>query len=122
MEDVSLGSGGIQRQSPQPAGFGWISLAGFGSRQQHIKADEAEREIRAQIEKAMAMGMHPTHIDSHMGVFFSRPDLFAAYLRVAHEYKLPFLAVRTPDAPPALSRCCPTKMSCSTPSSWLSPK
>jgi hypothetical protein len=69
---------------------------------QHIKADEAEREIRAQIEKAMSVGIHPTHIDSHMGVLFSRPDLFAAYVRVAHDFKLPFLAVRTADAPPAL--------------------
>ena len=69
---------------------------------QHIKADEAEREIRAQVEKAMSLGIHPTHIDSHMGVLFSRPDLFAAYVRVAHEFKLPFLAVRTADAPAAL--------------------
>jgi chitin disaccharide deacetylase len=69
---------------------------------QHIKADEAELEIRAQIEKAMSLGIHPTHVDSHMGVLFERPDLFAVYVKVAHEYKLPFLAVRTPDAPPAL--------------------
>jgi predicted glycoside hydrolase/deacetylase ChbG (UPF0249 family) len=67
---------------------------------QHIKADEAEHEIRAQMEKAMSLGIHPTHIDSHMGVLFSRPDLFAAYVRVAHEFKLPFLAGRTADAPP----------------------
>src|SRR5271165_2073508 len=57
-----------------------------------LKADEAEREIRAQIERAIAMGIHPTHLDSHMGALFSRPDLFAAYVKVAHEYKLPFLA------------------------------
>src|SRR5437763_5320341 len=44
---------------------------------QHIKADEAELEIRAQIEKAMSLGIHPTHVDSHMGVLFERPDLFA---------------------------------------------
>ena len=69
---------------------------------QHIRAEEAEREIRAQIEKAISMGIRPTHIDSHMGVLFSRPDLFAAYLKVAHEFKLPVLAVRTPDSPPAL--------------------
>jgi len=70
--------------------------------EQHIKAEEAEREIRAQIERALAMGIHPTHLDSHMGVLFSRPDLFAVYVKVAHEYKLPFLAERTPDAPPSL--------------------
>jgi hypothetical protein len=69
---------------------------------QHIKADEAEKEIRAQIEKAMAMGIHPTHVDSHMGEFFERPDLFAVYVKVAREYKLPFLAALTPNAPKEL--------------------
>lgn len=67
-----------------------------------LKPDEAEREIRAQIERAIAMGIHPTHLDSHMGVLFSRPDLFAVYVKVAHEYKLPFLAALTPDAPKEL--------------------
>ncbi|HEY6373772.1 MAG TPA: polysaccharide deacetylase family protein [Candidatus Sulfotelmatobacter sp.] len=68
-----------------------------------LKADEAEREIRAQVELAEAMGIHPTHLDSHMGTLFSRPDLFAVYVKVAHEYKLPFLAFIVPDTPKALS-------------------
>ena len=34
-----------------------------------------------------------------MGVLFSSPELFAAYVKVAHEYKLPLLAVRLSDAP-----------------------
>ena|SRR5579863_7355934 len=69
---------------------------------QHLKADEVEREIRAQVERALALGIHPTHLDSHMGTLFTRPDLFAIYVKVAHEYRLPFLAVRSPDAPPAI--------------------
>ncbi len=68
-----------------------------------LKADEAEREIRAQIERAIAMGIHPTHLDSHMGTLFSRPDLFAAYVKVAHEYKLPFLAFLAANMPPGIS-------------------
>jgi len=68
----------------------------------HVKAEDVEREIRAQVERALAMGIHPTHLDSHMGVLFERPDLFAAYVKVAHEYKLPFLAARTSDAHTAL--------------------
>jgi hypothetical protein len=64
----------------------------------HLKGDEVEREIRAQIEKSIAMGIHPTHLDSHMGVLFARPDLFAVYVKVAREYKLPFLALRFPGA------------------------
>jgi chitin disaccharide deacetylase len=68
-----------------------------------LKADETEREIRAQVERAIAMGIHPTHLDSHMGTLFSRPDLFAVYVKVAREYKLPFLAFLGPNTPTALS-------------------
>ena len=67
-----------------------------------LKADEVEREIRAQIAHANAMGIHPTHLDSHMGTLFARPDLFAVYVKVAHEHKLPFLAFLGPNTPPAL--------------------
>ena len=82
-----------------PSGYLWPEVE---PAIRNLKADEVEREIRAQIEHAIAMGIHPTHVDSHMGTLFSRPDLFAVYVKVAHEYKLPFLAVRTADAPPAL--------------------
>jgi predicted glycoside hydrolase/deacetylase ChbG (UPF0249 family) len=56
------------------------------------KIDEAERELRAQIDRAYAMGLKPTHVDSHMGALFSTPELFATYVKVARSYKLPFLA------------------------------
>jgi predicted glycoside hydrolase/deacetylase ChbG (UPF0249 family) len=82
-----------------PSGYLWPEVE---PAIRNLKADEVEREIRAQIEHAIAMGIHPTHVDSHMGTLFSRPDLFAVYVKVAHEYKLPFLAVRTADAPLAL--------------------
>jgi len=82
-----------------PSGYLWPES---GPAVQHIKADEAEREIRAQVEHAIAMGIHPTHLDSHMGVIFSRPDLVAVYVKVAHEYKLPFLGMLGPNATPAL--------------------
>jgi len=58
------------------------------------KPAEAEREIRAQVERALAVGIHPTHLDSHMGSLFSTPELIAAYIKVAHEYHVPFLVVR----------------------------
>ncbi len=69
---------------------------------QHEKLEEVEREIRAQVERARQMGIEPTHLDSHMGTLFQTPELFAAYVKVAHEYHLPFLAVRIPNAPPAM--------------------
>jgi chitin disaccharide deacetylase len=82
-----------------PSGYLWPDVE---PAVRNLKADQAEREIRAQIEHAIAMGIHPTHLDSHMGTLFARPDLFAVYIKVAREYKLPFLAVRTPDAPKEL--------------------
>lgn len=34
---------------------------------------EFEAEIRAQLDKALAMGIQPTHLDSHMGTCFQMP-------------------------------------------------
>jgi predicted glycoside hydrolase/deacetylase ChbG (UPF0249 family) len=50
---------------------------------------EVELEIRAQIEKAKAAGIVPTHLDSHMGTLYQNKALFDVFLRVAREYKLP---------------------------------
>lgn len=63
------------------------------------KPAEVEQEIRSQVERALAMGIHPTHLDTHMGTLFSTPAFFAAYVKIAHEYHLPFLV--TADAGPA---------------------
>jgi chitin disaccharide deacetylase len=57
------------------------------------KPAEVERELRAQIQRALAVGIRPTHLDSHMGALFSTPELFAAYVKVAREHRLPFLAL-----------------------------
>ena len=62
---------------------------------------EVERELRAQVERALAMGIHPTHLDSHMGSLFATPDLVATYIKVAHDYHLPFLALRS--VPPGMA-------------------
>ena len=63
------------------------------------KPAEAEREIRAQIDRALALGIRPTHLDSHMGSLFTTPELIATYVKVAREYRLPFLAVKNPNGP-----------------------
>ena len=56
------------------------------------KVAEVERELRAQVARAVALGIRPTHLDSHMGTLFGSPELIATYVKVAHEYRLPFLA------------------------------
>src|SRR5437763_4858789 len=51
----------------------------------HAKPEDAEREIRAQLEWAERLGIHPTHLDIHMGTLAARPELYQALIRVAHE-------------------------------------
>lgn len=59
---------------------------------------QVEKEIRAQIEQALAVGIKPSHIDTHMGTLYAHPDFTEAYLRVAEEYRIPAMAIElTPD-------------------------
>ena len=83
-----------------PAGTFWSDTAPVA---QHDKADQVEEELRAQVERAMAVGIHPTHLDTHMGSVLASPEIFAAYVKVAHDYHLPFLAVKIPGAERLLS-------------------
>jgi predicted glycoside hydrolase/deacetylase ChbG (UPF0249 family) len=61
------------------------------------KADvkEVEMEIRAQVERARAFGIQPTHLDSHMGTLYQSKALFEVFLKVAREYKLPVRVAKT---------------------------
>jgi chitin disaccharide deacetylase len=62
---------------------------------EHIDAKEVEIELRAQIERALAMGVRPTHLDSHQyRLIMNGKELFDTMLRVAHEYKLPVFVTR----------------------------
>src|SRR5215470_13454609 len=61
----------------------------------HIDPKDVETEIRAQIVRALAMGVKPTHLDSHQNrLFQTNKDLFEVILRVAHENHLPILIPR----------------------------
>ncbi len=62
---------------------------------EHINATEVEVELRAQIERALAMGVRPTHLDSHQyRLIMNGKELFDVMLRVAHQYKLPVFVTR----------------------------
>ena len=78
-----------------PGGTFWSDVPPVA---QHDKADQVELELRAQVERALAVGIHPTHLDTHMGSVLATPEIFAAYVKVAHDYHLPFLAVKFPGA------------------------
>jgi len=57
----------------------------------HAKAIEVESEIRAQIDRARAFGIKPTHLDSHMGTLYQNKTLFEVLLRVGRDNHLPVL-------------------------------
>jgi predicted glycoside hydrolase/deacetylase ChbG (UPF0249 family) len=56
------------------------------------KIEEVEKEIRAQIQKALDTGLRFVYIDSHMSSSGgkARPDIGALYPRLAREYRLLF--------------------------------
>jgi predicted glycoside hydrolase/deacetylase ChbG (UPF0249 family) len=56
---------------------------------QHAPAADVEKEIRAQIEKSIAMGYRPDHIDTHMGTLYGHVDYMRAFFKVAEEYNIP---------------------------------
>lgn len=64
---------------------------GVGQVTAHATADEVEQEIRAQLERARAMGFEPTHLDSHMGTLFATPEFLARYLKVGIEQQIPVM-------------------------------
>ena len=58
----------------------------------HATVEEFEKEIRAQIDKAQAVGITPTHLDSHMGTCFYEPFI-ESYVKVGIEKKIPVLMI-----------------------------
>ena len=70
-------------------GYLYATNAGFA---RNAKVNEAEKEVRAQIEKAIAYGIKITHIDNHMGsILLASADMVQLYQRLGREYKLPVL-------------------------------
>ncbi len=69
---------------------------------------QVELELTAQIERARALGIQPTHLDSHMGTLYQNKALFEVFLRVARSQKLPVRIAKylftSPDILSALSR------------------
>ncbi|MEX2593735.1 MAG: polysaccharide deacetylase family protein [Anditalea sp.] len=53
--------------------------------------DEVEMEIRAQIERALSIGLKPTHLDSHMGTLFASDQFLEKYIKVGLDYNIPVM-------------------------------
>ncbi len=77
-----------------PEGMFWHEVPGVVM---HASADEVETEIRAQIDKAIAMGYRPNHIDTHMGTLYGHPAYVERFFKVAEEYGIPANAIDLSD-------------------------
>jgi predicted glycoside hydrolase/deacetylase ChbG (UPF0249 family) len=56
----------------------------------HVKVREVEHELRAQIERALAMGVRPSHLDSHQFLLYRNgKSLFELVVRLGREYGVP---------------------------------
>jgi predicted glycoside hydrolase/deacetylase ChbG (UPF0249 family) len=62
----------------------------------HMNPAAAAAEMRAQIERALAMGIDVTHIDTHMGTVM-HPQLIGAYIQLAVDYQVPAMLPRLPE-------------------------
>jgi predicted glycoside hydrolase/deacetylase ChbG (UPF0249 family) len=60
----------------------------------HAKPEAVERELNAQIERALAAGIDITHVDSHMGTIMS-PLFIQSYIQAAASRLLPSMLPRT---------------------------
>lgn len=72
------------------SGYFWRRLPLLGA---HVVPEAAEAEMRAQIERALAVGIDVTHLDTHMGAALL-PSLAEIYIRLGREYRLPILFPR----------------------------
>ena len=55
----------------------------------HADLDEVRRECRAQVERAISWGVHPTHLTTHLLALQQRPEFFDVLLDLACEAELP---------------------------------
>lgn len=59
----------------------------------HAQPDDVERELRAQIDRAIQFGIRPTHIDNHMGSVYglvTGRHFLDVIFKLSAEYQLPF--------------------------------
>ncbi len=65
-------------------GYFWRDLANL---RRHLVPEAAEAELRAQIDRALAAGLRPTHLDAHMAAAML-PELLDAHVRLGRDYGL----------------------------------
>ena len=73
-----------------PDGKLWHEVPGVV---QHASPEEVKTEITAQIEKALALGIKPSHLDTHMGTLYGTPQFAKVYFEVAMKYQIPAMVL-----------------------------
>src|ERR1700761_1339675 len=68
--------------------LGYFHTTGRAFEKGQFKLDEVEKELSAQIERALHSGIKITYIDPHMGVALSTPELRALTEKLARKYHL----------------------------------
>lgn len=71
-------------------GYLWYTV---GQAVEHVSAEEAGRELRAQIEEARAAGVDITHLDTHMGTVLN-PKFIEVFVSLGLEYQIPLFIFR----------------------------
>jgi predicted glycoside hydrolase/deacetylase ChbG (UPF0249 family) len=85
-----------------PDGYMWRDVRSAAT---HASPAEIETELRAQLERARHFGIQFTHVDTHMGTVYARPEYFDVYTKVAREAGVPCMIPRpTPEAAAELSQ------------------
>ena len=64
-----------------------------GPAREHGDPEYVLREMEAQVERAVAAGIQPTHMDTHMGTV-AHPKFMRAYLQTALKHRLPPMIFR----------------------------
>ncbi len=71
-----------------PDGYLWPDIQSVA---RNATAEEVETELRAQIALAQRMGIRFTHLDTHMGTVYARPDFFQVYEKLGREFGVPVM-------------------------------
>jgi predicted glycoside hydrolase/deacetylase ChbG (UPF0249 family) len=69
--------------------------ANWDTLRERATGDEVERELRAQISRALELGVNITHLDSHMFSVFVKPEYLDAYKKLGREFGIPVLLSRS---------------------------
>lgn len=88
-----LGAGAVPSLADADGGF----PQSVGAVAERAQPEEVERELRAQVERALAAGIDVTHLDAHMGTVMLAPFVHV-YARLAAEFRLPIFAVQPDEA------------------------